>query len=120
MRLYLDDDCVGKVLVQRLRKSGHDVLVPAEVAAAGHHDAVHLRHAIEDTRVCLTRNYDDFKYLHDLVRSAQGHHLGILVIRKDSNPKHNLTVPGIVRAIARLETARVPIADEYIILNHWR
>jgi hypothetical protein len=27
---------------------------------------------------------------------------------------------GIVRAIRNLEAAGVPIADRYIILNHWR
>jgi hypothetical protein len=27
---------------------------------------------------------------------------------------------GIVTAIRKLEAARVPIANEYIVLNHWR
>jgi hypothetical protein len=31
-----------------------------------------------------------------------------------------MKVAQIVRAIAKLEAAGVPIADELIVLNHWR
>jgi predicted nuclease of predicted toxin-antitoxin system len=120
MRLYLDDDCVHKVLVQLLRKAGHDVLLPADVGLAGNKDPVHLRRAVREQRVLLSRNYQDFKDLHDLVLEVQGHHPGILAIRKDSNPKHNLNLHDIVRAIGKLLAAGVPLADEYIVLNQWR
>jgi predicted nuclease of predicted toxin-antitoxin system len=120
MRLYLDDDSVGHILIQLLRRAGHDVQTPTAVGLAGSADAVHLRHAIQDNRVCLTRNYSDFEDLHLLILEAQGHHPGILVIRRDDDPKRNLSPAGIVRAIRNLEAAGVPIADEYIILNAWR
>jgi hypothetical protein len=42
------------------------------------------------------------------------------VVRRDNDPLRDLRPPGIVRAIARLQAAGVPIADEYHILNHWR
>jgi predicted nuclease of predicted toxin-antitoxin system len=120
MKLYLDDDSASLRLTQLLRKAGHDVQIPADVGLRGRKDPVHLRHAIGADRICVTKNYKDFEELHLLVLGAQGHHPGIWVVRNDNNPKRDLDAPGIVRAIAKLLAAKVPIADDYIILNHWR
>jgi predicted nuclease of predicted toxin-antitoxin system len=120
MKLYLDDDVASPMLAQLLRKAGHNVLLPTEAGWAGSRDADHLRHAIQEDRVCLTRNYDDFQSLHDLVRAVGGHHPGILVVRRDNNPKRNLKPRDVVRAIAKLIGARVPLADQYLTLNQWR
>jgi hypothetical protein len=70
--------------------------------------------------VFLSRNYDDFEELHDLIMEARGHHPGIHLVRQDNNPKRDLTPPGIVRAIGKLVAAGVPVADQCMILNHWR
>jgi predicted nuclease of predicted toxin-antitoxin system len=120
MKLYLDDDSIFLVLVQLLRQAGHDVLLPADLGIAGAADPVHLRHAIREQRVFLTHNYDDFRFLHDLLLEGQGHHPGILVVRRDNNPHRDMKPPTIVRAIGNLTAAGVPIADEYTVLNHWR
>jgi predicted nuclease of predicted toxin-antitoxin system len=120
MRLYLDDDIVAAVLVRLLRQAGHDVQVPADVGLAGKEDPIHLRHAIKEGRVTLTKNYRDFQLLHFLVLESGGHHPGILVVREDNDPKRDLTLRGIVRALANLEKSGLPIADNYHILNHWR
>ena len=120
MKLYIDDDSAAALLVRLLQKAGHDVRIPADVANSGATDPAHLRHAIREGRTCLTRNQDDFKDLHHLVLEAQGHHPGILVVCFDNNPKKDLDDAGVVRAIANLLAAGVPIADEFIILNHWR
>ena len=68
----------------------------------------------------FTANYDDYEELHLLLREACGNHSGILVVRQDNNPARDLTPKGIVAAIRKLAAAAVPIANEYIILNHWR
>ncbi len=120
MRLYLDDDLASPLLAKLLRAAGHDVQLPADVAMAGKDDAVHLAHAVRQQRVFLSRNYSDFQNLHDLVVAVQGHHPGILVVRRDNDPRRNLTRADIIRAIAKLVAAGSPIADQYIILNHWR
>jgi hypothetical protein len=70
MRLYLDDDCVGRLLLQLLRKAGHDVQLPADVGLAGKKDPYHLRQAIREKRVLLSRNYGDFEALHELLGEA--------------------------------------------------
>jgi hypothetical protein len=121
MRLYIDDDSVDAGLIRLLRRDGHDVQIPADVALDGSSDQVHLAHAIRDQRALLTRNYGDFEDLHDLVvLAAQGHHEGILIVRYDNNPKNNMSSGDVARAIRNLENASVPIADMYHELNHWQ
>ena len=39
---------------------------------------------------------------------------GILSVRRDLTPR------GIVQAIANLLAAKVPVENQFIILNHWR
>jgi hypothetical protein len=120
MNLYLDDDSAAALLVTLLRQAGHDVQVPADVGLSGEKDPIHLAHAVGADRVFLSHNYRDFQLLHNLIMVCQGHHPGILVVRKDNDPRRDLNAAGIVRTIAKLVAAGVPIADEYHILNHWR
>jgi predicted nuclease of predicted toxin-antitoxin system len=120
MRIYLDDNTASARLAALLRKAGHDVQLPVDAGISGEDDSVHLAHAVREQRVCLTQDYVDYANLHDLAVALQGHHPGILVVRNDNNPKKDLDDYGIVRAIANLEAAGVPIADQYIILNHGR
>jgi len=120
MKLYLDDDSAAALLVALLRQAGHDVQIPADVGMDGEDDPIHLSHAVREGRALLSHNYRDFKNLHNLVLTVAGHHPGILVVRKDNNPKRDLTAQGIVRAIARLVASGLPIADDYHVLNHWR
>ncbi len=120
MRLYLDDNSVDHRLVRLLRQAGHDVALPVDLGIAGTEDPIHLRHAIRDQRVLLTRDCDDFRLLHELLMEGRGHHPGILAVHQESNPRRNMKSHDIVRAIGKLSAAGVPVADEYIILNHWR
>lgn len=120
MRLYLDDDSTSAVLLQMLRQAGHDVLSPADLGIAGAEDPVHLRHAIRLDRAFLSHNYDDFKFLHDLLLEGKGHHPGILIVRLDNDPRRDMKPSHVVRAIKNLSSAGLAIADQYIILNHWR
>jgi hypothetical protein len=119
MRLYLDDDIASRVLVGLLRQAGHDVQTSQEAGLGGKSDPIHLTHAAREDRACLTRNYGDFEELHLLVMQTQGHHPGILVVRRDAGQR-NMRPQDIVRALRNLEAAGVPIADEYIILNAWQ
>jgi predicted nuclease of predicted toxin-antitoxin system len=120
MRLYLDDDLASPQLARLLRQAGHDVQLPLDAGMRGKADSVHLAHAVRDDRTLVSRNYKDFEDLHDLVLVVRGHHPGIFVVRRDNDPRRNLRFPGIVRASGKLLAAGVPIADEYIVLNHWR
>lgn len=120
MRIYNDEDMADGLLVQLLQRAGHDVETPASVGMLGRSDPVQLRHAIRENRVGLTANHRDFEDLHLLISEAKGQHPGILVVRQENNPARDMTPKGIVNAIRKLEAAGIPIANEYIVLNHWR
>jgi predicted nuclease of predicted toxin-antitoxin system len=118
MRLYLDDDMASGLLVKLLQQAGHDVQIPGDVTMSGADDPVHLTRAIRERRVILSANHDDFEDLHDL--KAEGHHPGILVVRKENNPRRDLTPRGIVNAIRKLESASIESRDTFQVLNQWR
>jgi hypothetical protein len=120
MRLYLDEDAAGSILLVLLRRAGHDVQGPRDARLVGRSDVVQFTYAVHNDRVALTRNYCDFHDLHNLLEEAQGHHPGILVIRRDNDPRRNLLPRDTVRAIRNLEAAGLPLADHYHILNSWR
>lgn len=120
MKLYLDDDSVDPLLVRLLRQAGHDVCLPADIGLSGADDPVHLTEAIADGRSFLSRNHDDFLQLHVLIMRAQGHHPGILIVRRDNDPTRDMTPRGVVHAISRLLESGVPVQDQFQILNHWR
>ena len=67
----------------------------------------------------MTRDHEDFADLHDLVLAVGGHHPGILVVRFDSDPRHNLTERAIATAIGNLESSGVAVVDRIYVLNHW-
>jgi hypothetical protein len=68
----------------------------------------------------LSRNYRDFEFLHLLVLETGGHHPGILMVRLENDARRDLKPRAIAKAIANVETAKVPLTDQYIVLNHWR
>jgi predicted nuclease of predicted toxin-antitoxin system len=120
MKFYLDDDSVIRALVAFLRRDGHDVRVPTDFGLAGRKDAVHFRKAILENAVLLSHNYEDFEVLHELLLSGQGHHPGVLLVRKDNDPTKDMKPTDIARAIRNLTAAGAPTVDDCIVLNHWR
>src|SRR5207249_2670082 len=61
MNLYLDDDCAKASLVKLLKKAGHQVAIPADAGLTGASDPRHLMHTVQNNRVLLTKNHDDFE-----------------------------------------------------------
>jgi hypothetical protein len=120
MRPYLDDDLAGPLLTQALRRAGHDVETPSDAGLKGRSDPEHFTHSIGAGRVVATRNYRDYERLHLLILQAHGHHPGVLLVRRDNDPRRNLKPTDTVRALHNLETAGIPVADQCIVLNQWR
>jgi len=120
MNLYLDDDSTKASLVRLLRATGHQVVIPRDAGLAGVSDPRHLTHTVQHQLVLLTRNHDDFEDLHTLVQATGGNHPGLLVVRSDNDPTRDMKDRDIVRAIANLERAGVPVTNEFHVLNHWR
>ena len=120
MRLYIDDDSADPVLFRQLQQAGHDVRLPVDAGLRGADDPVHLAQAIAENRLLLSRNHRDLLQLHTLIMQAGGHHPGLLIVRRDNDPTRDLTPRSVVRAIANLLAASVPLPDQVHILNHWR
>ena len=120
MGLYLDDDLASPLLARLLRLAGHDVELPVDAGMSGKKDPLHFAYAIRAGRVIMTRNYTDFDDLQELAVALQGHHPGMLVLRMDNDPRRDLKPHEIVRAINKLVAAGILIADQSLVLNHWR
>jgi Domain of unknown function (DUF5615) len=120
MRLYLDDDSVHRALISQLRQAGQDVQIPADIGFSGEADPLHLLHAIQDDRVLMSQNHDDYHDLHDLVIGSGGSHPGIFALRRDRDRRRNMHPFQIVGAIVKVLAAEVPITNSFVVLNHWR
>jgi predicted nuclease of predicted toxin-antitoxin system len=120
MKIYLDDNWANKALVEMLRKAGHTIVLPAEVGLRGASDARHLTCAIGAGLATLTADSEDFLELDALILSAGGTHPGILVVRFDSDPRHDMKPKHIVAALANLEQSGMNITSQVVVLNQWR
>jgi predicted nuclease of predicted toxin-antitoxin system len=118
MNFYLDDNISKGRLAERLRRAGHQVVLPATVGLASSADPNHFLHAIEQNLVLVTKDHEDFFVLHRIVRAAQGQHAGIFAVREDNDPRRDMKDADVVRAIHNLAQAGVPLANEFHILNH--
>jgi predicted nuclease of predicted toxin-antitoxin system len=120
MRFLIDENLSSPRLASRLRAQGHNSVLASDAGVMSVTDARVLIFAIAQDLPVLTRDSEDFEDLHDLVMTAAGHHAGILVVRFDNDPRHNLTDRGIAAAISKLESSGVPIRDRIHVLNQWR
>jgi predicted nuclease of predicted toxin-antitoxin system len=120
MRIYLDEDVAQPLLAKLLRGAGHDILMPGDVGMLGKSDAVQFGFAIRQNRVVIIANHEDFEDLHDLILIATGHHLGVLVFRRDNDPTRDMSLQAMVRAIAKVDAALPDLRDVFQVLNQWR
>jgi predicted nuclease of predicted toxin-antitoxin system len=120
MRILIDENLSSQRLASRLRAQGHDPGLAGAVGLLSVTDARVLIYSVNQALPVLTQDSEDFEDLHDLVMAASGRHVGILIVRFDNDPRHNLTDRGIGTAISKLETAGVPTRDRIHVLNHWR
>ena len=115
LKLLIDEDSQAKVLVSMLRKAGHNVVTVNELGLMSQPDEVVLDYARQDNRIVLTHNCRDFEALHD----TNPNHSGIFVIYENDNSFKDMSRQEIVRAITNLEAAKIPLANQFISLNHW-
>lgn len=120
MNLYLDDNRTDRALAGLLRSRRHGALLPADAGLAGASDVRHLTYAIRQNLVVLTADCDDFEDLHTLVQTAGGEHPGILLIHYDNDPTRDMRPKHIVAAIGKLERSGMDLANQIVVLNHWR
>lgn len=120
MRVLVDENMSNPRLEAKLRAEGHDPVMASDAGLLSESDPRVLAWAISQALPVLTRDYKDFRDLHDLVLTARGHHGGILVVRFDNDPANNLSDRAIAHALTKLESSGVPVEDQIHVVNHWR
>ena len=120
MRLYLDDDLDGNILISLLQHAGHAVVSPRVVGTRGVLDQAHLRYAADHDWVLLTANAKDFLALHVQWQQEGQGHSGMLLVYRENNLQRDMTFQEIARAVSRLEQAGIPLRNTYQNLNFWR
>jgi predicted nuclease of predicted toxin-antitoxin system len=116
LKLYLDDCANARTFVRLLQEAGHQVVTPAQAGIAGVADEIHFAYASANGLVLVTKNPSDFHELHQRDRN----HPGVMAIYQDNDPTWDMSHADIVRAIANLETATVPLPGQFHCLNAWR
>lgn len=111
---------MNKLLVDALRAAGHDVLTVIQANLISRPDDVVFAHAIEENRIVITSNCDDFLKISDRRIATKKHHPGILLVFLYNNPNKDMSVLEIVKAIANLEATEAPIVDACVSLAHYR
>ena len=72
------------------------------------------------TEFLVSRNHDDFEELHDLIVAAGGRHPGIPIVRRDNDPRRDMSQRGVVLALTKLKAAGAAVDSTFQVLNHWR
>ncbi len=114
--LLVDEDTQAMLLVQKLRAAGHDVLTVGEAGCSGRADPDVFAHAIEQQRVLLTRNCNDFRALH----GTGIPHAGIIAIYQHAEISKNLSYNDIVGALANLEATDLSLSGQFVVLNQYK
>ena len=115
LKLLIDEDAQDKLLVKLLKNASHTVITVNEAGLMGQADPIILSYAKVNCLVLLTYNCDDFLELHD----ANPNHSGILAVYHNADRSKDMNFKAIVRAITNLETANIPLTNQFISLNHW-
>jgi hypothetical protein len=68
----------------------------------------------------LTRNARDFRQLHEAWQVQGRKHAGILAVYAERDLSKNMSDYDIVQAIKNFLASGIPIANQFVILNHWR
>jgi hypothetical protein len=116
VRLLLDEDSQGRLLVRLLRGAGHDVVTVGEAGLNSRSDSEVFAHGIGEDRVLLTRNVPDFELLHNENRD----HPGILAEYEGADTAKNMGDTDIARAIENLESSGWNFRGEFVALNDWQ
>jgi hypothetical protein len=115
IKLYLDEDSLGRALIRALRSRNIDILTANEANLIEVSDQDHLEYATSIGRTIFTFNTRDFDRLHRMYLSTNRHHAGIIV-------SDQLHVGVILRRLLKLLNARSAADMENWLeyLSNWR
>ncbi|MFA0750438.1 MAG: hypothetical protein SLRJCFUN_000841 [Candidatus Fervidibacter sp.] len=118
--VYLDECLDSDKLIALLKREGLKVVSPRDVGTLGCGDFEHLEFCAQNGYTLLTADPDDFLALHRQWQAQGRKHSGILAVYAERDLSKNMSDYDIVRAIKKLLASGAPIANQFIVLNHWR
>lgn len=119
LKLLVDEDSQGKILVDLLRKAGHDVLTVNKAGLRTASDHTVFNYAIVHKRAVLTQNSIDFAEIASILLEQGKHHYGLLLVYKDNNALKDMSAAAIVQAIKNLQKSGLRLKDQTIALNQY-
>jgi predicted nuclease of predicted toxin-antitoxin system len=119
LKLLVDEDSQGKLLVNQLKKAGHNIHTVNDVDLRSASDIAVFAYAINHNYVMLTHNCIDFSELAEQILQQGKHHSGLLLIYKDNNPTKDISVAAIIKALKNLQNSKLILIDQTIILNKY-
>ena len=119
LRLLVDECILHKLLLASLREVGHDVLTVNDIQLRQQPDGVIFAAAIRENRLVITFNCADFIALSDHAQARRSEHPGILLVFRYASRLKNMSADQIVKSIANLESANIPLQNKYHILNYY-
>lgn len=84
MRLYFDEDSMSRALALAAQRAGFDVLTALDAGMEGRSDEEQLTFAMDQHRVLVTSNRDDFARLNAQWLRANRHHAGIVILNRQN------------------------------------
>ena len=120
MKCYVDDDLDSNLLIRLAPKYGHEMVSPRKVGLRGARDSTHFAYAVRARLPIVSGNTADFEALDDLARALQGQHSGVLLVYSEGRGRVPFGAAHILRALTRLESRGVPLANTLVVLNQVR
>lgn len=113
IKIYLDDNLDNDYLKNILRNFGFEVISPREIKMRHKKDEEHLKYAIINQALVLTKD-KGFKKLHNKIN-----HRGIIIIRQENNLKKDMKENKIVKALKNIEALKLKLENNLIYLNQF-
>lgn len=82
-------------------------------------DDVVFAAAIREKRLVITFNCEDFIALSEKALASEIEHPGVLLVFRYAARTKNMSADQIVKSIANLEKANVPLQNNYHVLNYY-
>ena len=97
IRLYIDEDSMGRALLRALRARGVDVITALEERMIEREDTEHLGYATAQGRVLYTCNVADYYRLHTDLLAQGKSHTGIFLA-----PQQRYSIGEVMRRLLKL------------------
>ena len=119
LRLLADECILDKLLIQKLKDAGHDVLTVADAELIRKPDSKVLEKAIALNRMIITINCVDFVELAQQKIKRGESHPGILLVYRHNVPAKEMNHDTIVKAIKNLEASKIDLKNHCHKLNDY-